>query len=168
MRTDRDMREAMEAHGASVLRFAFSWTRNRADSEDVYQDVFLRFATTPNEFASTDDERAWLLRVTANRCHDLARTAWHRRVSSIDALPYDPRDDAIDEEEDEASPEDLWRAVSRLPEKYRSVIHLFYVEELTGDEVARVLGISPSTARMRMKRARERLRRQLEEVDDER
>lgn len=156
MRDDAFLRAAMRDHGASVLRLALSQTGSRTDAEDVYQDVFVALAYCDTEFAGADHLRAWLLRATINRCRDLARSWWRRHAQSFDALGIEVAQD----EQDDAPWTDaqLWEAVQRLPERYRAVVHLRYVEQLPADAIAAACGISESAVRTRLSRAMQKLR----------
>ncbi|MBM6675516.1 sigma-70 family RNA polymerase sigma factor [Olsenella uli] len=155
-RDDAFLREAMRGHGASVLRLALAQTGSRADAEDVYQDVFVALACSDTDFADSDHLRAWLLRATLNRCRDLTRSWWRRHAQSFDALGIE----VAQGEKDEAPWTDaqIWKAVQRLPERYRAVIHLRYVEQLPADAIAAACGISESAVRTRLSRAMGKLR----------
>lgn len=156
VRDDAFLRAAMREHGTNVLRLALSQTGSRADAEDVYQDVFVALACCGTEFADADHLRAWLLRATLSRCHDLARSWWRRRTQSFDALGIEVAQD----EKDDAPWTDaqLWEAVQRLPERYRAVVHLRYVEQLPMDAIAVACDVSESAVRTRLSRAMRKLR----------
>ncbi|WP_226371902.1 RNA polymerase sigma factor [Thermophilibacter gallinarum] len=93
-RTEKFMRHAMATHGGSVYLVALSQTRSEADAQDVAQDVFCRLLTDGTAFTSDEHLRAWLLRVTVNRCRELWRAPWRRRVESADELAQLPAPDA--------------------------------------------------------------------------
>ena len=78
------LKQAMADWGDAVYRLALGQTRSRADAEDVYQDVFLRLLDSGTAFESPEHLKAWLLRVTVNRCRDLARSGWQRRTVALD------------------------------------------------------------------------------------
>ena len=156
VRDDAFLRTAMRDHGASVLRLALSQTGSRADAEDVYQDVFVALACCDTQFADGDHLHAWLLRATLNRCRDLARSWWKRHAQSFDELGIE-----VAQAEKDAAPwtdAQLWEAVRRLPERYRAVVHLRYVEQLPADAIAAACGISESAVRTRLSRAMRKLR----------
>lgn len=157
VRDDAFLRRAMRDHGAAVLRLALAQTGSRADAEDVYQDVFVALACCETDFSDDDHLRAWLLRSTTNRCRDLARSWWRRHAQSFDALALEVAQDVPDEGATPA-PAELWAAVQRLPERYRAVVHLRYVERLPVDKIAAACGISESAVRTRLSRATKKLR----------
>lgn len=156
LRSDAFLRKAMETWGGSVYRLALVHTGSRADAEDVYQDVFIRLAQDTTRFHNAEHLKAWLLRVTTNRCHDLARSAKRRPTVGLDELsaePIQPPDRAPHEHTT-----DLWEAVETLPESMRPLIHLFYYEGYSGEEIAHLLNLNPSTVRTRLQRARAHLK----------
>lgn len=170
-RSEKFMRHAMAAHGNSVYLVALTQTRSEHDAQDVAQDVFCRLLTDGTAFTSDEHLRAWLLRVTVNRCHELYRMPWRRRVESAeDAGGELPARDASTEDAAlaELRADPVWQALQALPEKLRVVALLHYVEEYTTDEIARVVGCAPSTVRTRLHRARKRMRQMLDPETKER
>ena len=163
-RTEKFMRHAMSAHGGSVYLVALSQTRSEADAQDVAQDVFCRLLTDGTAFTSDEHLRAWLLRVTVNRCRELYRTPWRRRVESAEELAQLPAPDAPVEDKalEELRADPVWQALQALPDKLRVVALLHYVEEYTTEEISRIVGSPPATVRTRLHRARKQLRETLE------
>lgn len=133
-----------------VYRLALVHLRSAADAEDVFQDVFLRYAEKAPDFRDEEHRRAWLLRVTLNRCRSHFRSPWFRRTAPLDEAAHAaaPAPDA--------SPVD--EAVARLPARYRAVVHLHYFEDLSTEEIAGATGQRPSTVRSQLTRARAMLR----------
>lgn len=164
-RSDAFVRAAMQEHGASVLRLALSQTSSMADAEDVYQDVFVSLACSKASFENADHLRAWLLRVTLNRCRDLARSWWRRKARSLDALEFDPPDDS-DSTGAPADYAELWHAIHRLPKRDQVLIHLRYVEEMSCERISAVTGIKASTVRTRLSRTHQKLQTMLGEDDE--
>ncbi len=162
VRSDAEIASAMGSWGKTVYRFALVATGSRADADDVYQDVFLRFAMDGTLHEDPSHLRAWLLRVTANRCHDIRRTPWHRRWVGPDALDGLPAEDGSDPVS-ALEYQDLWQAVERLVPKEREAIHLVYGEGLSCNEAADILKTQPSTLRTRLQRARDHLKTMLGE-----
>ena len=146
------LRNAMEHHGAAVYRLALCRMQSVQDAEDVYQDVFLRLLG--QEASAWDGEhlRAWLLRCTVNRCHDLHRFRLRRPVLALADLPETAA-------EADSGAAELWDAVARLPEKLRVPIHLYYAEGYSTEEIAGLLDIPAATVRTRLRRARKKTQR---------
>ena len=151
------LKQAMADWGDAVYRLALGQTRSRADAEDVYQDVFLRLLDSGTAFESPEHLKAWLLRVTVNRCRDLARSGWKRRTVALD--PEWDAPDAVTHDDEDA---DVWDAVGQLPEQQRTAVHLHYVEGYSTEEIASALDCRPATARTGLFRARARIRELLE------
>ena len=163
LRSEAFLRDAMDRFGDAVYRTALSRTRSAIDAEDVFQDVFLRLLKDETAFASADHVRAWLLRVTVNRCRDLARRRAARPSDATDsetfALLPDAKAPSVHEEAfGSAERSAVADAVALLPDSLREVVHLFYGEECSTDEIARIVGCSPVTVCTRLHRARVALR----------
>ena len=142
----------------TVFRVAYSFLKNSADADDVTQNVLLKLYQADKKFDSAEHIKSWLIRVTANECKSFFRSAW-RRVEPLEdymATLELPSTDHID----------LFRAVMALPAKYRVIIHLYYFEGYSSDEIARLLDIPPATVRTRLVRARGRLKQDLTEADE--
>lgn len=164
------MRQAMAAHGSAVYLVALAQTRCEADAQDVAQDVFLRLLTSTSVFTSDEHLRAWLLRVTVNRCRELHRALWRRRVDALDEqaelrLPS-PSAGTEDAALAELRADPVWQALRRLPAKLRVVALLHYVEEYDTAQIARIVGSPPATVRTRLHRARKQMRQILEPEGD--
>ena len=157
--TDVELRRAMENHGATVYRLALSRMQNKPDAEDVYQDVFLRLLGQDAAGWEAERMKAWLIRTTLNRCADLHRLRIRRLVL--------PLEDVADMSGVSNETAELWAAVSRLPEKLRTAVHLHYAEGYATEEIAALLGVPPATVRTRLHRARLRLRELLGGMDYE-
>lgn len=154
-----DTEQILDRYGNTVLRAAYAMVKNRADAEDIAQDVFVSLMQAKPVFESAEHQKAWLLRVTANRCKSFFRSGWQRKTQ------------ALDEEFPAASftaPEtNVVEAVNRLPAKYRKVVYLFYVEGYATAEIARILQLPLNTVLSQLARARKLLASALEgEFDD--
>lgn len=160
-RGENFVRHAMDAHGGAVYLVALAQARSEADAQDVAQDVFCRLLTSNNAFTSDEHLRAWLLRVTLNRCRELHRAPWRRRVDSADELARElPSPDVGTEDAAlaELRADPVWQALRQLPEKLREVALLHYVEEYTTEQAARIVGSPPATVRTRPHRTRKQMR----------
>lgn len=169
-RGERFLQHAMAAHGNAVYLVALSQTRSEHDARDVSQDVFLALLTDGTAFASDGHLRAWLLRTTINRCRELYRAPWRRRVESADELARElPSTDVATEDAAlaELRADPVWQALRALPDKLREVALLHYVEQYSSEEVARIVGCAPTTVRTRLHRARKQMRRMLEPATEE-
>ena len=147
--TAPELEEVMGRYETMVFRLAYSYTRSRSDAQDLCQEVFLRYYCRRPIFASEEHRRAWLLRVTVNRCKSHLSSWWVRRTV--------PLDDRISMPEPEYL--ELDEALRRLPEKDRLVIHLFYYEDCSTREIAKLTLSTEGAVRTRLTRARQQLGR---------
>lgn len=147
----QSLEELIEAYQKSLYAAAFNICRNTDDANDVVQDTFIQYYTTKKQFQDEEHLKAWLLRVAINRVKDISRSFWKKNRLSIedyaDAVPFESREET-----------GLFEAVMRLPEKYREVIHLYYYEDLSIKETARILRITEGSVKMRLSRGRSFLR----------
>lgn len=150
------IQELIERYQHNLFVAAFQICKNREDAEDVVQDTYIQYHTTKKEFESEEHIRAWLLRVAINKAKNVNLTFWHRNRQPledyIETLPFETKESS-----------DLFETVLGLPEKYRIVIHLFYYEEYSVQEIAKVLKLSESNVKIRLSRGRKMLRDVLKE-----
>lgn len=141
---------AIERYGDILFRLCLVMLGNAADAEDALQETYLRYLQKAPAFADEEHEKAWLLTVAANRCRDLIRyRARHPQVQW------------------EGAPKAVWpvsnsgvlEAVMAVPETFRLVLLLYYVEEYSTAEIAKIIGRTPSAVRMRLKKGRQILER---------
>lgn len=152
-----EFQNAVGQYQDMVYRIALHQFGVSQDAEDAVQEVFLRLYTEEKSFEGGEHLRRWLIRVTINVCKDALKSPWRRRRVPLDAVPDQPVFDRPEERE-------LYQAVMALPEKYRTVLDLFYYEELSTKEIATLLGLRQSAVTTRLSRARELLKKQLKEV----
>ena len=138
----------LDTHGNALYRLCLVMLRNPSDAEDAVQETILKYLQKAPAFRDTEHEKAWLIRVAANHCRDLLR---HRARHPQTAL----------EEVREAAPAALdsgiLEALMALPEKYRIVLTLYYVEECPIAQIAKVIGRTPSAVKMRLQKGRKLL-----------
>ena len=154
---DLDM---INKHSDMVYRMAYFLLKDKYDEEDIHQEVFIKYLKKKPCFVDEGHEKAWFLRVTINMCKNLWKTVWKQRVVGMDD------EDIMTYESHQESQDDIVGIVKKLPKKYRVVIHLFYYEELSVEEIAKILGSKNSTVRTQLTRARAKLKDLLEEEED--
>ena len=155
----------IEQYQKHIFAAAFSVCQNIADADDIVQDTFLKYHCSKKEFSSEEHIKAWLLRVAINKAKDRARCFWNRNTISIDELIMaSPENERLTLAEQDESKQIL-ENVMKLPTKYRIVIHLFYYDDLSVAEIAKVLGLSESNVKTRLSRARNMLKNDILEVE---
>ena len=133
----------METYGNMLFRICLLTLGNEADAEDAVQEAFLRYLQKAPIFANAEHEKAWLIRVATNRCKDMLRMRrTHIDLDSIQAY-------ASDEEGGQ-----LLAALMSLPEKFRTVLTLHYIEGYKVQEIAGMVGKTASAVKMRLQKGR--------------
>ena len=160
--------EVIRRNSETVYRLAYSLVRTRADADDIYQEVFLRYVRKAPVFDSAEHEKAWFMRVTINCCKNFWKSPWMQRRSAYesDVLEGDGLDQKAAGATDDGD-QLLIETIKQLPEKYRVVIHLFYYEELSVEEIGKITKSKASTVRTRLTRARRQLKSLLKEEGED-
>ena len=159
MRSEQEVNRAIERYADTVRRICFVHLKNRADTEDIFQTVFVKYLLHGEPFASEEHERAWIIRVTLNACKDLLKSFFRSRTAPLEELT----DRAMPAETEQR---EVLQAVLALPVPYRDVIYLHYYEGYTAPEIAGILGKNVNTVYTRLTRARGLLRQALGGEDD--
>lgn len=146
--TNDEVDAVIHTYSNMVYRLALSQTKNKADAEDVFQEVFLRLVANARPFETEEHRKAWLIRVTINCSRKLFGSAWFRRTVPLDheVLQFDTPEKS-----------EVYYAVLSLPRKYRTVIHLFYYEDLSIAQISEMLSQNESTIKSQLHRARKML-----------
>lgn len=163
MQTTQNTPEALAAaafdeYGNAIFRLAFSYLHNRQDAEDILQETVLQLIRTNPMLDTPAHRKAWLLAVAANKSKNLLKYNRYRMHGDTDELALAAKMPAEES--------DVWQAVNALPEKYREVIHLFYAEDCSTAEIAKILGKREPTVRSLLCRGREKLKAVLKEAYD--
>ncbi len=140
----------------TVYLLALSRTKDKHHAEDVTQDVFLRYIKTDKQFESEEHVKAWLIRVTINCTNSLFTSSFYKNTA--------PLTDEIKFEMKEKS--DVYYAVANLPLRYRTVIHLFYYEDMSIKDIANIMKTKESTIKSQLHRGRALLEKSLKGSDD--
>ncbi len=155
------IQELMRQYQNNLYAVAFSICKNSEDAEDVVQETFIQYYTTKNEFENEQHIRAWLIRVAINKAKNVNHTFWRKHK-----VPLEEYMETLTFETPESR--NLFETVMKLPEKYRTAIHLFYYEDYAVKEIAGILKISESNVKARLSRGRKLLGQSLkEEWDDD-
>ena len=149
-----------EQYRDRLFAAAFQVCGNAADAEDAAQEALLRYHLSDKEFENQEHIRAWLLRVAVNWAKNISRSFWRRNT-----LPLEEYMETLTFDCQESR--DIFREVMALPEKYRLVIHLYYYEDYSVEEIGRILGIRVSNVKVRLSRGRQMLKATLQEVWDD-
>ncbi len=154
MRSEQEAIRAIERYSDTVRRLCLLHLKNDADTEDIFQTVFLKYVLSSVSFESEEHEKAWFIRVTINACKDLLKSFFHRHTISLDDVTERPAELPPDYR-------DVWEAVISLPEKYRDVVYLHYYEGCTAPQISRIFGKNVHTIYTLLTRSKQMLREKL-------
>ncbi|KAF0091985.1 MAG: RNA polymerase sigma-70 factor ECF subfamily [Fusobacteria bacterium] len=153
---DDDISNTIEKYGDMVRRISFLYFRNMADVEDVFQEVFLQYFLNIDKFQSEEHKKSWLCRVTFNKCKDLIKSFWRKKVISLEKVEI-----AFESEEQS----ELMAAVLKLPTDYKNIIYMHYYEGFTVPEIAEVTKKNINTVYSLLRRAKVKLKKELGEIE---
>ena len=145
---------AFHKYSDMVYRLAFVRTKSTADSDDILQEVFLRYMKVWGKIESEEHLKAMLLKITVNCSNSLKTSFWFKKTEGLN------ENIAVT---DNISETNVLDEVLKLPLKYRTVIHLHYYCGYSVEEIAKTLKINPSTVKTHLHRARQILKNTLKE-----
>lgn len=148
--------ELINENRLNIYRVAKGILKNEYDIEDAIQNTVIKAFEKISNLKNDDLFRTWIIRILINECNDILRK--NKRVV--------PLEDNIEKEkyDDKYENMDLTNAVSSLNEDLRNITVLYYFEDMSTVEIAKLLGIPEGTVRSRLSRAREKLRERMKEV----
>ncbi len=146
--------QIIDRYKSTVFKIAYTYCKNRSDSDDVFQEVFLRYFKKKPVFADKIHEKAWFIRVTINCSKKLLLSSWFKKTQPLENenLTFET-----------AEQSELFYAVLDLPLKYRAVVHLYYYEDYTIKEIAELTAQKETTVATQLQRARQLLKTRLKE-----
>ena len=151
----QDLENTMNEYKNTVYGIALTMLVNKSEADDVFQEVFLLYFLKQPVFDSPAAKKAWLVRVTINKCRQQNSSKWNKNVDKTDE--FDPGI-SLETQEDR----ELYAAVRALPQKNREAVYLHYIIGLSVNETAEVLGVRANTVSMRLAKAKKLLRKRLE------
>ena len=154
LRTDEELVQIYNRHVKTIYRICFLYMKNKADTEDMVQNTFLRLMNSGIVFQSQEHEKAWLIRTAINLCKDHFRSWWSRTLGlekAPDRLLH--QDFEIDE---------TLSKVLALPPKYRTAIYLYYYEGYSTPEIAEMMKKPQATVRSWLHTGRKLLKLEIE------
>jgi len=143
-----DIEAILNRHGDMLYRLCVLMLKNESDAEDAVQETMIRYYQKAPTFENAEHEKAWLIRVATNQCRDLLRfRVRHPQMDEeyLSGISCDSSDTGILE------------ALGELPEKYRLVMTLYYIEDFRMEDIAKIIGRTPSAVKMRLQKGRKLL-----------
>lgn len=147
MRSEQEAERAIALYADTVRRICMVHLKSYADTEDIFQTVFLKYVLGSISFESAAHEKAWFIRVTVNACKDILKSFFRSRTVPIsEAVPLAA----------ELTPErrEVLEAVLSLPEAYKNAVYLHYYEGYSAVEIARLLHQNVNTVYTQLSRAK--------------
>lgn len=158
--------EIMNKYGQEVLQLVYSYVNNKEIAEDVTQDIFVKCYKFLHTYEGKSNVKTWLWRIAINQCKDYIKSWYNNKVivTEDEAAYMGVQNGSVEQTViQNAEDRELASAVMNLPIKYREVIYLFYYEELSIKEIAIVIDVKENTIKTRLKKAKELLKKGLEE-----
>lgn len=152
--TSQRFEKTYEQYVNMLYRVCFSYMKNKADSEDVVADVFIKLLNSDKSFQSAEHEKAWLLRTAVNQCKDRLKHWWNtcENIDDYECL----------EDDNQFGEDETLEVVMKLPDRYKAAIYLYYYEGYSSSEIARILMKPQSTILNHLHEARKYLKGVLE------
>lgn len=142
------LEKMIDKYSNMIYRLALIRTKTRENSEDVYQEVFLRLAKKMPEFKSEEHEKAWIIKVTINCSKNLLNSKFLKNTTELkEEIPFETKER-----------HEIYYAVQKLPLKYKTIIHLYYYENYKINEISQMLKMKENTVKSYLARAREKLK----------
>lgn len=168
-----NVEELFRLYGNDVLRMCNVYLRKQSLAEDAFQDVFVKVMTRSDSYRGDSDIKYWILSIARNVCLDYLKSSYMKRTSfmgdlldktkpqseekkRIRPLPGNQVEERLIDAMDTSNP--LLDAVQNLPAKYKDVILLRFYFDMDNEAIAKQLGITESTVRSRLMRARAKLK----------
>lgn len=140
-----EIERVMHTYGNMLFRLCLITLGNTSDAEDAVQETLIRYMQKAPEFKEAEHEKAWLLKVAANTCKDILRFRSRHQMIDIEEIKEFTKD---------TSDSGILDALMTLPDKFRVVLVLYYVEEYSIEEIAGVIGRTTSAVKMRLQKGR--------------
>ena len=147
----------IQRYKATVYSVALSYVNTREDADDIFQEVFLIYFRTNPQFNEEEHRKAWLIRTTINCSKRVVDSTYRKRTVPLDEMEEESFQFQTKEENA------VYVALQALPEKYRTVLHLFYFEDMSIDMICKVLELKSSTVKVQLMRGREMMKEKLKE-----
>ena len=154
MRCEEEVAQAIDKYGDMIRRICFIHLKKETDVDDIFQNVFVKYATKEITYTSSEHEKAWFIRVSINECRSMLRRWFRQKVDLSDDLSKYGL-------EAPAQHPEVLEAVLKLRDTYRNVVYLYYYEGYKITEIADILNRSENTIHTWMKRAKEQLKEML-------
>ena len=155
--SEQEFNKKYELYSQELRNISYGYTKSRDDSLDIIQNVFTKLVNNKKQFNNLKEEKYWLIRVTINECKDFLRKKSKQPMVNAELVNSFSK---IDSEKEKLHY--IAAVVKTLSEKYKVVIILFYWDELSIKDIAKVLKVSEDAVRKRLERARKLIKIEME------
>ncbi len=154
MNEKKNINLVIETYADLVLRLCSVYLKTKADQEEAFQDVFIKYHRSNKIFESDKHEKAWVIRATISVCKDYLRKNFWKNKLSFEEMKTEPTTYNTEQNQ-------LLEVIQSLPSKYKSVIYMHYYEGYSGVEMANILQVKENTVYSLLSRARNLLKEKL-------
>lgn len=140
-----DIEAIIKKYGDMLYRICVLMLKSESDAEDAVQETVISYFQKAPRFENLEHEKAWLIRVATNKCRDVLR--FRQAHPQMD-------DEFLSNISCEKTESGVLEALAAVPEKYRLVLTLYYVEEYRIEEIAKVIDRTASAVKMRLQKGR--------------
>ncbi|MBQ7850159.1 MAG: sigma-70 family RNA polymerase sigma factor [Clostridia bacterium] len=155
---EEQLNQLISQYHTSMLKLCCMLLRDPVAAEDAVQETFLKAYRGIVSFRGQSSAKTWMTAIALNVCRDMRKSAWARHVEKR-VTPEELPIAAPAQDEDALA---LGQAIQNLPDKYREAVLLYYYQDMTMQETAKLLKTTPSNIAKRLDRARTMLRKELE------
>lgn len=156
-----EVAESINKYYEMVYRIVYSKLSNKSESRDICQIVFIKFLENKNKFEEEEHIKWWLIRVAVNCCKSYERSKWTKDVIFISDELEGVLESKIEKfivNDKYYIENDIYETVTSLPEKYSSILKLFYFDDISIEEISMFTGLNENTIKTRLSRARSLLK----------
>lgn len=139
----------MDTYGNMLFRLCLITLGNANDAEDAVQETLIKYLQRAPQFENSEHEKAWLITVATNKCKDMLRFRSRHLYVDIDEMKEYSQD---------FTDSGIMDALMGIPDKFRTVLVLYYVEEYSIEEIAKIIGKTASAVKMRLQKGRRLLK----------
>lgn len=151
--TDKEFEEVYKRQSAHIYKLCCFYLGNPSDAQDAVQNIFMKMLEKHIKFKDEQHETAWFHTVARNYCKDIIKSAWWKKKTYIESLP-----ELATQENETADNSRMEHALKHLSVKQKEVIYLYYYEELSINEISKLLNRKESTIQSQLAAGRKKIK----------
>ena len=164
--TSSELNFLLEEYGSNLSRFCYSLCKTEYDADDLFQETCIRLLKSNFEHRSREAALSFLYKTCLNAFRNVYRAMRRRGETEITGLSREYLENIPEKLAENEVYDELYRAIYLLPYKYRVIITMSYIEELTEKNIAGILGIPQGTVKSRLHKAKQLLRKELQKHEN--